>query len=142
MKRIVQATFVVAFFTTIASFVSCEYNKAPEPIPTPTGFNPDTVGCNDTAAVVSYSKTIKRIVTTRCNNGIDGAGGCHGNKNLADVNFQSYEGITQYPGEYLLQVIKHENVSDSKKMPQFESKLPDCQIQKFESWINNGSPNN
>ena len=67
---------------------------------------------------------------------------CHAsNVRFGNVILDSYdEVLINVNNNKILGAIKHE--SGFSFMPQGAPKLLDCQIEKIESWINDGAPNN
>jgi hypothetical protein len=89
------------------------------------------IGCD--VENVSFSSTIDPIIDQNCKS-------CHFNGNRTGVTLVTYENIkiSAESGE-LLGSIKH--LPGYDPMPQ-GGKLDDCTIEKIETWINNGTPNN
>ena len=88
----------------------------------------------DTSSV-TYSSTIVDIVSNRCYK-------CHAAAlNLGNVTLEGYQKIKIYiDNGRLIGAINR--LPGFSPMPQNEAMLPDCDINKIETWINNGAPNN
>jgi hypothetical protein len=88
----------------------------------------------DTESVM-YSSTIVDIVSARCYK-------CHAAAlNLGNVTLEGYQKIKIYVDNgRLLGAIKR--LPGFSPMPQNEAMLPGCDVNKIETWINNGAPNN
>lgn len=84
---------------------------------------------------VTYRSDILNIVSNRCYK-------CHAAAlNLGNVTLEGYDRIKIYvQSGRLLGAIRRE--SGFSPMPQNEAMLPECDIMKIETWINNGAPNN
>ena len=69
----------------------------------------------------------------------NGCIGCHGDNSTIDLN--SYNDLKIYvDNEALLGSIKHRD--GYRPMPDFQPKIDQCLIEKIESWIYDGAPNN
>ena len=84
---------------------------------------------------VTYSNEILNIISNRCYK-------CHATSlNLGNVTLEGYNKIRIYVDNgRLLGAIRREN--GFSPMPQNEAMLPNCDIMKIETWINQGAPNN
>ena len=84
---------------------------------------------------VTYSETIEPILQSNCYR-------CHDNANaFAGVVLEGYSNVMTYvTNDKLLGVIRHED--GFAAMPRDAGKLPDCQIEQLEIWINDGAQNN
>ena len=107
---------------------SCESKSEEEVFPPKVSQNCDTLN-------VTFSSTVKGILDSRCN-------GCHDATNASGgVVLDNYASVkVQVDNTKLLSSIKHDG--NASQMPKDQNKLPDCEIQKIERWILNGSPNN
>ena len=88
----------------------------------------DTVG-------MEYAADILPILVNRCY-------ACHGNGLQQNgVNFDTYNNVkVQVDNGNLINVINH--TPGYPQMPFGLPKLPSCEIDKIQDWINNGAPNN
>lgn len=120
--------FVSAIFMLI---YSCEYKNEEELFPEVVPSNCDTVD-------VSYSAIIQPIFNRSC-----AFSGCHddsGASNSFGINLSSWQNADNTVSSVqLLRSIKH---TGNFPMPKGAAKLPPCEIQQIESWINNGRKNN
>lgn len=84
---------------------------------------------------MSYANDIAPIIQANCF-------ACHSTgSNLAGILLDSYSGLKQaVDNGRLLGAINH--LSGFSPMPKDASKLSACNIQKIESWVNAGTPNN
>lgn len=84
---------------------------------------------------VSYTNDINPILQNRCYS-------CHGNNNTVSVyEFEGYTDLVAIiASQNFLGAIKR--VSGVIAMPQGGDKLPDCEINTIEAWINQGKKNN
>ena len=83
---------------------------------------------------MSFSKDINPIIQKKCVP-------CHNYELYYNGRiYETYEGVKEVAETgLLLEVINH---SGNIKMPKDEPKLPDCEIDKFEAWVNQGFKNN
>ena len=91
------------------------------------------IACQSTN--MSYSQDIQPILRNHCLS-------CHNaGSNIGNITLEGHDRLMIHimNGSFL-GAIKHQ--SNFSPMPQGNPKLSDCQIQKIESWINSGSPNN
>lgn len=124
------SSLALLFISCLLLF-ACTNEKAVEIIPVPSGINKDSI---------SYSKHIKRIVTTRCYEGKDGNTSCHQPPDLSDVDFTTYEGFTTYSGKRISDAINQNG--DAIPMPFRNPKIPQLEIDTIQAWIDNGRLNN
>ena len=117
--------FFAATLLSLLFLAGCYYDVEEELYP--------TTGCSTTD--MSYTNDILPIIDTNCY-------GCHdAANNFAGVNVEGYDQLKIYvDNNELLGVIRHE--SGFSPMPQNAPKMVDCDIEKIESWINAGAPNN
>jgi len=116
--------YLLLVFSTII-VTSCTYNSEEDLYPED--------GC--LTENMSYQDDILPIITTDCY-------GCHNvASNFGNITLEGYDEISKHvaSGE-LIGSIKH--AAGYSPMPQGSSKLLDCEIEKIESWINDGAPNN
>lgn len=93
------------------------------------------VVCPEIVEPVSYLTFVKPLLDRRCLS-------CH-NSNLpsGNVNIQTYDLLKPHiENGSFLGAIHH--TPGFSPMPQGSAKLSDCDIEKIESWINNGFPQN
>ncbi len=106
---------------------SCFYDKADL-------IYPQQATC-DTAAV-TYSGTVATILNSNCN-------GCHGGAAAAGagIKLDTYAGVSTWvTNGRLLNSMLHNG--QASPMPKGGSKLDACTINKVNSWITKGAPNN
>lgn len=84
---------------------------------------------------VSFASKIYPVVQTYCT-GCHQTGAAQGGVNL--IGYSNV--ITQVNNGLLMKSIKHE--SGTIAMPYNAAKLNDCNISKFQAWVNAGAPNN
>ena len=89
-----------------------------------------TVECDTTN--ISYTETILPIISNNCY-------ACHDQaSNFGGITLEGYDRLKTYVDNGgLLGVIKHE--SGFSPMPKNQAKLIDCDIEKIETWINDGA---
>ena len=92
-------------------------------------------GCDSTN--VSFTGYIYPVVQTYCI-------GCHSASSAqGGVNLTGYANVlAQVTNGKLMQTIKWQTGPGIKAMPYNATKLNDCTISKFQSWVNAGAPNN
>ena len=110
---------VISFF-----IVSCYYDVEEELYPN---------GCN--TGSVTFASTIVPLLKNNCYD-------CHSSSvQQGGVILEGYANVKTYVSNgKLLSAITHDG--NASAMPQGEPKLSDCLINKIETWINNGAPNN
>ena len=88
----------------------------------------DTIG-------ITYNEDILPLVTNNCYV-------CHDqSNNFGGITLEGYDNLKKnVDNGKFLGAIKHEDGFSA--MPQGQPKLQDCNIEKIESWINAGAPNN
>jgi len=93
---------------------------------------PDQPLCDNTA--VTFSGTIQPLITSKCLS-------CHNNALMnGNISLEGYDNIQQQAENgNLFGVVNHD--TGFSPMPQGEPKLPDCQIEAIQIWIDNGTPN-
>ena len=123
MNRILKTTMFLLIFVS----TSCFYDNEEKLYPV------ISTSCDLTN--VTFSGTIKPILQASCyschSNG--GEGGGVKLENYADVKTTASSGK-------LLGTVKH--LSGFQAMPQGGGKLPDCEINQLQKWIDNGALNN
>jgi mono/diheme cytochrome c family protein len=92
-------------------------------------YNYCTSGCDSTK--FSYSADIKSIISNNCL-------GCHNSNNVKIGTYSELK--TQIDNGKIWGAINHFN--GFLPMPSSNTKLTDCEIQKFQKWIAIGAPNN
>ena len=114
---------IVLFFCWTLS--GCFYDVEEELYP--------TIECSTEG--LSFQADILPIIDTNCYS-------CHDAvSNFGGITLEGYNQLKTYVNNNeLLGVIKHE--SGFSPMPKNTAKLLDCEIEKIEAWILNGSPNN
>jgi mono/diheme cytochrome c family protein len=118
----------IKFLSIIATallFSSCYYDVEEEIYP--------TLDCQ--SSDMSYANDIQPLIQTNCYV-------CHAaNINFGNITLDSYPDLlVRVEDGRLLGAINHQ--SGFSPMPQNGPKLLDCQIEKIESWIADGAPNN
>ena len=105
---------------------SCEYDN-----------EEDLYGAECDLTTVTYSQTIAPLVTQHC---MDIA--CHGGQATeSGYPFATYDGLKAVvDNSRLMGALKHQ--SGFSFMPKNTASLPDCDIQKFQKWVDDGAPNN
>ncbi len=84
---------------------------------------------------VSFSGEVVDLLSQYCYDCHDGA------SNFGGVSLEGYESLKAYvTSGQLLGVIRHE--SGFSPMPKNQEQMVDCDIQKIETWISAGAPNN
>ncbi len=118
MKRLALIIFISLFIA------SCYYDVEEELYPN---------GCG--TGSITFTSTIVPVLKNNCYD-------CHSSSNVqGGVILEGYANVKTYVSNgKLLSSIKHDG--NSFAMPQGEPKLSDCLINKIETWINNGAPNN
>ena len=95
---------------------------------------PETDVCD--TIEISYSSDIVPILSTNCYT-------CHSNINAPDfgsnISLEDYADVSNRSFD-ILGAISHED--PYTPMPKDRIKLDDCLINKFEAWVNQGSPDN
>jgi uncharacterized membrane protein len=86
---------------------------------------------------VTFSATIKPILQASCYS-------CHSNSNYVNsgsgIKLENYEDVKIQASSRMMGAIKHD--PGYVPMPLNGGKLPDCEINKIQRWIDNGMPNN
>lgn len=120
---IIKYCLMTMVLATVMS--SCYYDVEEELYP---GMACDT-------ANVSYAEDIVPILTANCYV-------CHSQAiNTANITLEGYQNLLEYVNNgRLLGAIKHE--VGFSPMPKNAPKLVECNIEKIETWINAGAPNN
>ncbi|MCB0630884.1 MAG: hypothetical protein R2824_21155 [Saprospiraceae bacterium] len=113
------------FLLALTMSPSCYYDVEEELYP--------STECNTSG--VTYTGVIAAVVQNSCIS-------CH-NQSVTNggVNLDGYNNIKVVANNgRLLGAIRHDN--GFAAMPQGQPQLPDCTIQKFEAWVNEGAPEN
>ncbi|HYG14912.1 MAG TPA: hypothetical protein VEC12_04095 [Bacteroidia bacterium] len=122
MNKLIIAAFVLSL-----SIQSCYYDNEEE-------LYPQSGNC-DTAAI-TYSGKIAPMVASRC-----ALSGCHGAGSM-NGDFSSHATFSAFLDTKKANLVESINFRGPKPMPQGGVKMPACDIQHLETWINNGYPNN
>jgi len=123
-----QAYFLsITFFIVLLSFQSCYKDKAQKLYPT-------VIACDTTN--ITYTNSVKSILDANCVNA-----GCHNSSNpSAGYLLDNYNNaILSIPSNKLINAVKYSS-GGSKNMPP-AGKISDCEINKIQAWINQGSKN-
>lgn len=94
------------------------------------------VGSCDTT-LVKYSTDIIPILQAKCYR-------CHGNGNTGGsggILLEGYTNLSKWAANGFL-VGNTSRLSGYVPMPYGESRLPDCEVNKFAAWVHQGFPNN
>lgn len=95
--------------------------------------NNGTNGCDSTN--VTYSGTIQQLLANNCV-------GCHNSGSASGgANLDGYANVKSYLDAHKISFTNAISYNSSVKMPP-SGKLSDCNIAKFNNWINNSYPNN
>ena len=124
-QKIRIAIFSIAL-GLLASLQSCYYDNLED-------LYPNTQPCD--TINVSFSEDVWPVISSNCT-GCHSGGAPSGNVSLEDYN----DIVTAANNGSLLGTIKH--LDGWSPMPKGGGKLPDCDIQQIETWINAGTPNN
>jgi uncharacterized membrane protein len=119
---IIKVLFVLIVFST---FSGCYYDVEEELY--------TTSECQ--TADMSYQNDILPIIQENCYV-------CHAaNVNFGNITLEGHQNLTvQANNGFLVGAIRHNE--GFSPMPQNNSQLLECEIEKIESWINDGAPNN
>ena len=125
MKKIL--TVLLIFF--MAGINSCYYDSEEKLYP--------VLSTSCDLENVTYSATVKPILQASCY-------ACHSNANSATlgsgIKLENYEDLKIHAQDHLMGAIKHE--PGFTPMPFNGGKLPDCEINQIQKWIDNGMLNN
>jgi uncharacterized membrane protein len=125
MKRIFSVT--VLTIVVLSFFTGCYYDKA-EIVYAGSVNNPVTC---DTANL-TYNNGIEAIINNRCYS-------CHaGQSPSSGINLDTYSRMRALRQEVVRRIKLP--VSDPEHMPRGSGMLPDCEITKITTWVNNGAP--
>lgn len=116
-------------FLAVAAFPfqSCYYDKLNE-------IHPNATDPCDSALAATYAKSIRLIVANNCIS-------CHsGSAPSGAIKLETFTDVTTVAQNGLLSGTIRQS-SGYKPMPP-DSKIRDCEIQKIETWITNGLPEN
>lgn len=124
-KFIVKTILLV--IPILLSLTGCYYDK--EAI-----LYPDTANCTPVANP-SFSSDILTILNAKCNS-------CHGGTSpSAGIKLDTYTEVVKYANTgSLMGSINH--ASGYSAMPKNSNKMSTCEIDKIQTWINSGMPNN
>jgi len=117
----------ITFLLILISFQSCYKDKAQKLYP--------TVAACDTANI-TYTNSVKSILDANCVNA-----GCHNNNNPSGgYLLDNYNNtLLAIPNNKLINALKYVS-GGSKNMPP-SGKISECEINKIQAWINQGSKN-
>lgn len=94
--------------------------------------------CSNVPAIPTYTGQIQALLTancTSCHNAISNAG----NLNMED--YSTAMAVAQIDnGLFLMNSLNHTSVSVQGWMPQGAEKLPKCDIETFQRWVNANEP--
>jgi len=123
----------ISVIFTITFISSCYYDNQAELHP-----NLDTGNQCDSSGVMTYTKNISPIMIASC-----GAtnSGCHQVANSANFNIglNSYADMIAIETTQLMSTIAQDG--NYNAMPKGGSKLPSCQIDIIQKWVNTGQQN-
>lgn len=93
---------------------------------------PDQIECNNTK--VTFTTHIAPLVSNNCQS-------CHNNSMMnGNISLEGYENIkAQAENGNLVGAVDHQ--PGFTPMPQGQPKLPACEIEAIQKWIDNGTPN-
>jgi hypothetical protein len=132
-QKNLTSVIVITLFFSCTLLTSC-YNDSEEEL-----YGTTPTGTCDLTTAVKFSTVVSPIISSKC-----ATSGCHSaTSKAAGINLGTYDAIKAYTTSskaVFLGSIKRE--SSYSAMPKGNSKLPDCDISKIESWINAGAPNN
>ena len=117
---------LMAGFALVALLQSCYYDNIEE-------LYPEAPSCDTTN--VTYSQNVWPVISDNC-------AACHNEASPSgNISLDSYDNIVAVAQNgRLLGAIKHEN--GWSPMPKGGGQLPACDIQKIETWVNAGTPDN
>jgi hypothetical protein len=116
---------IIMFLLSSFMLTSCYYDVAEQ-------LYPEAFACDTTS--VTYALTIEPLMVSKCV-------GCHSTASASgSINLEGYNNVkAQADNGNLLGTVSHS--AGFSAMPKNEPKLPDCQIQAIQIWINNGAQN-
>lgn len=125
MKRIL----ILFFLLCTVTFTGCYYDSEEKLYP--------VLSSSCDLENVTFSATVKPILQASCY-------ACHSNTNYINqgsgIRLENYEDVKLQAGNRLMGAIRHE--PGHVPMPLNGGKLPDCEINKIQRWIDNGMLNN
>lgn len=123
MRKFIQ---IILGFTIIIFLHSCYYDNVEE-------LYPQAPECDTTN--VTYSNDVWPVIEVNCTS-------CHNNGSPSgNVSLSNYDEIVAAAQNgSLLGTIQHED--GWSPMPKGGGKLPECDIQHIETWVNAGTPDN
>jgi len=129
-NNIIIAIFVILTITFISS---CYYDNQAELHP-----NLDAGNQCDSSGVMTYTKNISPIMIASC--GANNSG-CHqvANNTNSNVGLNSYADMFAIDTTQLMSAIVQDG--NYEEMPKEGSKLPSCQIDIIQKWVNTGQQN-
>ncbi len=116
---------IVSILATATIFGSCYYDVEEALYP--------TLECSTTG--VTYGGVVEPLISSKCYK-------CHDTaNNNGNITLEGYANLKKYVDSgQLIGAIKHS--PGFSQMPKNEGQLVDCDIQKIESWINDGALQN
>lgn len=118
---------IITLLSLAAMQTGCYYDVEEELYP------PDSTACDLTN--ITFSGTIEPLIVAEC------AATCHSNAVMnGNISLEGYQNIKeQAENGNLMGAVRHD--PGFSPMPQGGSKLPQCQIESIQKWIDNGTPN-
>jgi hypothetical protein len=94
--------------------------------------------CSNVPATPTYTGQIQALLTANCTS-------CHNSVSLSgNLNMEDYASAKAVAeidsGLFLMNALNHTSVSQSDWMPQGAAKLPKCDIETFQRWVNANEP--
>jgi hypothetical protein len=133
-KKYFTNSALIIFLFSMGMLTAC-YNDSEEEL---YGSTPTTTTCDLTTAV-KFSTVVSPIMSAKC-----ATSGCHSTTSkAAGINLGNYDAIKAYiTSSKIVFLGSIKRTSGYSIMPKGDSKLPDCDISKIESWITAAMPNN
>jgi hypothetical protein len=133
-QKNLKTAILIAFFLSSTLLSSCYNDNEEELYATTT----TTTTCDLTTAV-KFSTVVSPIMSAKC-----ATSGCHSTTSkAAGINLGNYDAIKAYiTSSKIVFLGSIKRTSGYSIMPKGDSKLPDCDISKIESWITAAMPNN
>ncbi len=123
--QLIMRILKIFSFCLLCSTIGCYYDVEEELYPT-TGCSTDDM---------SYQNDILPLIDTNCYQCHDAA------NNFGGITLEGYDALKTYADNgQLVGVISH--AAGFSPMPQGDPKLLDCEIEKIEAWISQGTLNN
>lgn len=118
MRKIIVGLLGLSF-SIILSLSSCTYRNTQE-----------ILGSVCDTSNTKYSTFVSNFISTNCNS----KGGCHG-VSPGSISLEAYSDVSSVASDILDRI-------KSGNMPKGGTKLDDCSIERFETWVNKGARNN